>query len=168
MPSPTRDTAETPIGFRFATVAALIRQEGYSHARAEKVLRAWEPYARYAMMSGKTPASTAEHLARFERYQPLSTSLGRDSSHAARRGFLAADAHEEARALVDQQIAADLRRHAEAIEDDNPAHAQIIHRTADTIETTPVSDSARIAAHVLRTPPKAKVTAKRTVKTRRS
>lgn len=122
----------SPIGFHFATAAALINQEGYTGEETEHLLREWERYARYAMMSGKTPASTAEHLARFERYQQ-GVSLQRDpasrrvqSPNRRMRRVSSVD--------MDAVIADDLRRRATIIYDDDPEHAQEIFALARRIQ----------------------------------
>lgn len=138
-PSKTRDEASSPPGFRFATIAALIRQEGYPHAAAESLMRAWERYARYAMMSGKSPEDTAKHLARFERYQR--TPWSRDP-----RG------HGAPPEVVDHQIAEDLRRHALTLENSDPEHSHAVYSVADKIEFArdiADRDKVQMAADVL-------------------
>ena len=135
------------LGFRFATAAALIDREGYTGEETEHLLREWERYARYAMMSGKSPVSTAEHLARFERYQraaPLQRDP-KDTRIPNRRMLRASEAD------VDAAIAADLRRHATMIYNDDPEHAREILAVARTIQNdrSPNVDKPRIAANTV-------------------
>ena len=139
---PRRD--ETPsqrnptIGFRFATVAALIRH-GYSHGKAEALVKTWERYARYAMLSGKTPDNTARHLAKFEQFQSPWSS--RDPDRRER--------------LVNREIAKDPRRHAASVS--SGEHARVIDEIANQIERGGIDDkrhdTARLAAHVVNEPP---------------
>ena len=151
----------SPLGFRYATAAALIDREGYTGEETEHLLREWERYARYAMMSGKTPVSTAEHLARFERYQ-RGAPLQRDpKAETATSASLAASPRPyTGRSLllrvpdidVDTAIADDLRMHATTIYDDDPEHAREILAVARRIqnERDPSGDKPRIAADVVR------------------
>ena len=139
----------SPLGFRFATAAALIDHEGYTGEETEHLLREWERYARYAMISGKSPASTAEHLARFERYQ-RGAPLQRDPSNTRipnRRMRRVSDVD------VDDAIVDDLRRRATMIYNDDPEHAREILAVARTIqnERDPSIDidKPRIAADVV-------------------
>ena len=150
---------QSPLGFRFATAASLVDREGYTGEEAEHLLREWERYARYAMMSGKSPASTAEHLARFERYQTgallqrdphtkkTSASLSLRSGRTRPRSLL----RRVPEADVDAVIADDLRRRATMIYDDDPEHAQRIFEVARMIqsERDPSIDKAYIAAEAL-------------------
>ena len=138
---------DSPLGFRFATAAALIDREGYTGEETEHLLREWERYARYAMMSGKSPVSTAEHLARFERYQ-RGAPLQRDpkgTRTSNRRMLRVSDAN------VNAAIADDLRRRAVAIFDDDPERAQEILAVARTIQRGrgPGIDKPRIAADIV-------------------
>ena len=138
-------------GFRYATAASLIDREGYTGEETEHLLREWERYARYAMMSGKSPASTAEHLARFERYQALpgGAPLQRDPkgtrSPTNRRLRRVSDVD------VDAAIADDLRRRATMIYNDDPEHAQEIFAVARAIQSERDAsiDKARLAADVV-------------------
>ena len=129
----------SPLGFRFATAAALIDREGYTGPEAENVLHEWERYARYAMLSGKSPASTAEHLARFERYQRG------PSLRDMRRGRPVSSEH------VDRAIADDLRRHASIIERRDRTHADAIYGVATFVERgyDPRIDKPHVAASIL-------------------
>ena len=138
---------QSPLGFRFATAAALIDREGYTGEETEHLLREWERYARYAMMSGKSPASTAEHLARFERYQ-RGAPLQRDPRNTRvpnRRMRHVSDA------VVDEAIADDLRRRATMIFDVSPSRAQEIIVVARIVqnERDPDLDKPRLAARVV-------------------
>ena len=64
------------VGYRFATVASLVRFERMPVREAERVVDEWGRYVRARMRQGKSPASTAEHIARFER-QRLSSPFRR-------------------------------------------------------------------------------------------
>lgn len=55
------------VGYRFATIAALVRQERLPLHTAERMVDDWERYVRGRMREGRSPSATAEHIARFER-----------------------------------------------------------------------------------------------------
>ena len=134
------------LGFRYATAAALIDREGYTGEETEHLLREWGRYARYAMMSGKSPVSTAEHLARFERYQ-RGAPLQRDpKARTPIRRMQRVSTID-----VDAAIAADLRRHATVIYNDDPEHAREILEVARTIQgdRDPNIDKPQIAARAV-------------------
>ena len=145
----------SPLGFRSATAAALIDEEGYTDDEAEHLLHEWERYARYAMMSGKSPVSTAEHLARFERFQrgaPLQRAQQRDSKDKRAPKSRRRRIRHVSDVDVNAAIADDLRRRAKMIYNDNPEHAREILAVARTIQSErdePNIDTARIAADVV-------------------
>lgn len=55
------------VGYRFATVAALVRTERMPLVHAERLVDEWERYVASQLRSGETPAVTAENIARFEK-----------------------------------------------------------------------------------------------------
>lgn len=54
------------MGYRFATVAALVRGTRMHLPEAERIVDDWSPYVRSRMLRNESPESTAKHLARFE------------------------------------------------------------------------------------------------------
>ena len=116
-------------GFRFAVMAALVRHERYPLAEAEDLVGAWDRYVRYAYASGKSPESTAEHLARFERYQQ--PPWARDPQ---RRGPVTVGVRRNVpREDVDEVIAQDLRKRASDLMDEDPEHARILLEEAEAL-----------------------------------
>lgn len=118
------------VGFRFATIAALVRRAGYTPRKAEDLVDAWTRYVRYSLYSGKTPESTAEHLVRFEHYQhdPWSRDPARQRVTSE---------------AVNTAIADDLRTRARQLAIDDPAHARELLRQADAIAKRDPQSSRR-------------------------
>ena len=54
-------------GYRFAVLASLLRDHRRSPAEAERLVDRWRKLLEVRRAQGATPASTAEHVDRFER-----------------------------------------------------------------------------------------------------
>jgi hypothetical protein len=68
LPPPSSRRGER-MGYRFATVAALVRSARMSPSSAARLVEDWERYVRFRMRAGDSPESTAAELTRFERQQ---------------------------------------------------------------------------------------------------
>lgn len=75
--APPPSSRRGPFGYRFATAAALVRLERLGVPQAQRIVSDWAKYVDTRMRQGKSPASTAEHIARFER-QHLARPYARD------------------------------------------------------------------------------------------
>ena len=139
MPRRRRDVQDTAppssrrptVGFRFATIASLVRHQRYPIRDAERLVDDWRRYVRYAMLSGKSPTSTAEHLVRFEHILASTPQPKRDPQ---RRGAVTIGRRRHVpREYVDQAIAEDLRKRAWELVDDDPEHARELFRMSEEI-----------------------------------
>ena len=129
--SPPSSRRPQRVGYRFATIAALVRFHRYPLSAASALVDAWERYVRYAMASGKPPESTADHLVRFERHQAAPWGGRRDP-----QGRVPRDA-------IDQAIADDLRARAREIAREDPEHARELRLQADALDPDPARDPQR-------------------------
>lgn len=70
-------------GYRFATTAALVRQERLGVPQAQRIVSDWSKYVDARRKEGRSASSTAEHIARFTR-QHLARPYSRDPQQKAR------------------------------------------------------------------------------------
>ncbi len=83
-PPSTQRIPRTESGYRFAVVTSLIREHRMTDARASRLVHKWQKLVESRRETGRSPSSTAEHVARFER-QHLVSPYGRDPA-SVRKG----------------------------------------------------------------------------------
>lgn len=92
---PSRDVDATPpssrrvprsaSAYRFAVGMALVREHRMTDARAGLVVQRWERLVESSRQDGRSPSSTAEQIARFERQKLAPLPARRDRARKRRR-----------------------------------------------------------------------------------
>ena len=83
-PPSSRRVPRTPGAYRFAVTTALVREHRMTDARAGRLVQKWERLVESRRADGRSPSSTAEHVARFESQHLVSPYPRRDRARRRR------------------------------------------------------------------------------------
>lgn len=83
VPPSSRRFPQTPGAYRFAVTTALIREHRMTDGRARGLVDRWERLIESRREMGRSPSSTAEHVARYESQHLVSPYPKRDATRQA-------------------------------------------------------------------------------------